>query len=273
MTPEYAAIEPAVKMAGGKVTHVPLVEGEEEWHFDPDKLRNAISSETKLLMFSNGNNPGGVLYTPDELQAIADLAQEHDLFVFSDEEYEKIVFDGLQHTSIASLAGMKNRTITAFSFSKAYCMSGFRVGYMVANPAIIDQMFNIVRLAIQAVPSYGMIAATAVLRGDLSAWLEDMMEELTEKRDYAVERLNAMPGVTCAAPRGCYFLFPNLSSYGVPSWEIARHMVEEARVSVVAGASFGPRGAYHVRVSGNVGFEDLREGLDRFEKGLATLGG
>lgn len=272
VTPEYAAIEPLIHMAGGKVVHVPLIEGEKEWYFDPDELRQRVSNRTKLLMFSNGNNPGGVLYTRNELQIIADLAQEHDFFVFSDEEYEKTVFDGLKHTSIASLPGMKDRTITAFSFSKIYCMSGFRICYMVANPAITDQMYNIIRLAVQAVPSYGMIAATAVLRSDLSDWLEDMMRELTEKRDYAVERLNAMPGVSCAIPRGCYFLFPNLSSYGVPSWQIAHHILKEARVSVAAGHQFGPAGAYHVRVSGNIGLDDLRKGLDRMEQALTTLG-
>lgn len=272
MTPEYAAIEPLIRMAGGTVVHVPLVEGETEWYFDLDALRDRVSGRTKLLMFSNGNNPTGVLYTQEELQRIADLAQEYNFFVFSDEEYEKIVFNGGTHTSIASLPGMRDRTITAFSFSKTYCMSGFRIGYMVANPAITDQMYNIIRLAVQAVPAYGMIAGTAVLRTDLSDWLEDMLQELTEKRDYAVERLNAMPGVTCAIPRGCYFLFPNLSSYDMPSWKVAHHIMSEGRVSVAAGHRFGPAGAYHVRVSGNVGFEALREGLDRMEQALTTLG-
>ncbi len=271
ITPEYAAIEPCIHMAGGKVVHVPLIEGKTEWRFDPDELRKRITKKTKLFIFSNGNNPGGVLYTKEELQIIAGLAQEHNFFVFSDEEYEKLAFDGLQHVSIASLPGMKERTVTAFSFSKAYCMSGFRIGYMVANAAITDQMFNIIRLAVQAVPSYGMIAATAVLRTDMTAWLAEAMKGLTKKRDFSVKRLNAMPGVTCATPRGCYFIFPNLSSYRVPSWQITRHMEETARISVGAGNVFGPAGAYHVRVSGCVGMDDLKEGLDRMEKALPTL--
>lgn len=271
ITPEYAAIEPCIHMAGGKVVHVPLIEGKTEWRFDPDELRKRITKKTKLFVFSNGNNPGGVLYTKAELQIIAGLAQEHNFYVFSDEEYEKLAFDGLKHLSIASLPGMHERTVTAYSFSKAYCMSGFRIGYMVANAAITDQMYNIIRLAVQAVPSYGMIAATAALRTDMSAWLAESMKMLTEKRDFAVKRLNAMPGVTCAMPRGCYFLFPNLSSYGVPSWQIVRHMEEKARISVAAGVGFGPAGAYHVRVSGCVGMEDLKEGLDRMEKALPTL--
>ncbi len=271
ITPEYAAIEPCVQMAGGKVVYVPLIEGKTEWRFDPDELRKRITKKTKLFIFSNGNNPGGVLYTQAELQIIANLAQEHNFFVFSDEEYEKLPFDGLKHTSIASLPGMRERTITAFSFSKAYCMSGFRIGYMVANPAITDEMYNIIRLAVQAVPSYGMIAATAVLRADMTAWLADSIKELTEKRDYAVKRLNAIPGVTCGIPRGCYFLLPNFSSYGVPSWQIVRHLEENARISVAAGIGFGPAGAYHVRVRGCVGMDDLKEGLDRMEESLPTM--
>ncbi len=269
--PLYADMEPLIHMAGGKVVHIPLIEGKTEWRFDPDQLRKRVTNKSKLFMFANGNNPVGVLYTREDLQAIADVAQKHDLFVFSDEEYEKIVFDGLKHTSIASLPGMRERTITAFSFSKTYSMSGFRIGYMVANPAITDEMYNIIRLQAQAVSSYGMIAATAVLRADMTVWLADTVRELMEKRDYAVKRLNAMPGVTCGIPRGCYFLLPNFSSYGVPSWRMARHFLERGRIAVVAGNMFGPGGAYHLRISGCVGFDAIKEGLDRMEEALPTL--
>jgi aspartate/methionine/tyrosine aminotransferase len=271
ITPEYAAIEPLIHMAGGEVVHVPLVEGKTEWSFDPDALRKRITKKTKLFMLVNGHNPVGILYSRQELEAIAALAQEHNFFVFSDEEYEKLVFDGLKHTSIASLPGMHDRTITAFSFSKTYSMSGFRIGYMVANPAITDEMYNIIRLQAQAVSSYGMLAATAVLRSDMTAWLADTVRELTEKRDYAVKRLNAMPGVTCGIPRGCYFLLPNFSSYGVPSWRMARHFLEKGRVAVVAGNMFGPAGAYHLRISGCVGLDAIKEGLDRMEEVLPAL--
>jgi aspartate/methionine/tyrosine aminotransferase len=269
--PLYADMEPLIHMAGGKVVHVPLIEGKTEWHFDPDELRKRVTNKSKLFMFANGNNPVGVLYTREELQAIADVAQEHHLFVFSDEEYEKIVFDGLKHTSIASLPGMRERTITAFSFSKTYSMSGFRIGYMVASPAITDEMYNIIRVQAQAVSSYGMIAAAAVLRADMTAWLADTVRELVEKRDYAVNRLNAMPGVTCGIPRGCYFLLPNFSSYGVPSWRMARHFLERGRIAVVAGNMFGPGGDYHLRISGCVGLDAIKEGLDRMEEALPTL--
>ena len=270
-TPLYADMEPLVHMAGAKVVHVPLIEDGTEWRFDPEELRKRITKKTKLFMYSNGNNPTGLLHTRQELKIIADLAQEHNFFVFSDEEYEKLVFDGLTHTSIASLPGMRERTITAFSFSKTYSMSGFRIGYMVANPAITDEMYNIIRLQAQAVSSYGMIAATAVLRSDMKAWLAETVQELTEKRDYAVNRLNHMPGVTCGMPRGCYFILPNFSSYNVPSWRMARHFLEKAKVAVVAGNMFGPGGAYHLRISGCVGFDAIKEGLERMERALPTL--
>ncbi|MGH2405786.1 MAG: pyridoxal phosphate-dependent aminotransferase, partial [bacterium] len=141
--PEYASMEPVVRMYGGTPVPVPLREGTSGWAFDPDGARRRVGPKTKLFCFSNGNNPSGYLYTRDDLDAIAALAREHNLFVFSDEEYEKLVFDGRRHTSIASLPGMTERTISAFSFSKAYCLSGLRIGYMVGPAAVMDHMYNL----------------------------------------------------------------------------------------------------------------------------------
>lgn len=269
--PEYASIEPIIRMCGGTVVHVPLKEGDREWHFDVSELERRITPRTKLFIFSNGNNPTGYLYTREDLEAILGIATRHDFFVFSDEQYEKIVFDGAKHCSIGSLPGALDRCILAYSFSKAYTMSGFRIGYMVGPAAIIDHMYNIVRFAVQSAPSISMKAAVAALDGPIGPYMEATIRELQEKRDYGVRRLNEMPGIRCTVPKGCYFLFPNVSGLGVDSFTLAEFLLREARVSVAPGIDFGPSGEGHIRISACVGMASLKEGLDRIERALPKL--
>lgn len=269
--PEYASLEPVIRLYGGTVIPVPLHDTPAGWVFDPDELRRRITPKTKLLCFSNGNNPTGYLYARQDLEHIAALAREHDFFVFSDEEYEKLVFDGRPHTSIAALPGMAERTVTAFSFSKAYCLSGLRIGYMVGPAPLMDHMYNVIRFSIQAVGALGQRAALAVLNGPSEAWLRDAVVDLQADRDYAIARLNAMPGVQAHSPVGCYFLYCRVNAGGLPSWKLAEYLLTEARISVISGHHFGRSGRQYLRVSGCVGRRRLQEGLDRMERALARL--
>jgi len=271
MDPEYASLEPVIRSYGGNVIPVPLHDTASGWVFDPDDIRRRLTPRTKLLCFSNGNNPTGYLYTRADLEAIAGLAREHDLFVFSDEEYEKLVFDGRTHTSIAALPGMAERTVTAFSFSKAYCLSGLRIGYMVGPAAVMDHMYNVIRFSIQAVGALGMRAALAALRGPSEPWLREAVADLQADRDYAAARLNAMPGVRVHPPAGCYFLYCRVEAGGLPSWQLAEYLLTEARISVISGHQFGRSGRSYLRISGCVGRERLQEGLNRMEQALARL--
>ncbi len=266
MEPEYASMAPVIRMVGGVPIGVPYVEGPTEWRFDPAELERRATGRAKLFMFSNGSNPTGILFSREELQAIARIAQAQDFLVFSDEEYEYITFDGQKHLSIAAVPGMRERTVTAFSFSKTFSMSGFRIGYMVGPAWVIDYMSDIIRFAIQSCPAISQKAAIPLLLNPYGPWLEETLEELREKRDYAVDRLNRMPGIRCPTPRGCYFLFPNIRALGLSSLEVAEGLLQEERVSVIPGISFGRRGEGHVRVSACVGMENLRAGLDRFER-------
>lgn len=270
--PEYASIEPVVRAYGGNVVSVPLRDDLGGWVFDHDALRRRVTPRTTLICFSNGHNPTGYLFTRDDLEAVAALVRERDLFVFADEEYEKLVFDNRQHVSIASLPGMAERTITAFSFSKAYCLSGLRIGYMVGPAAVMDHMYNVIRFNAQAVGALGQRAALAVLRGPSDAWLREVVADLQADRDYAVGRLNAMPGVRVHRPVGCYFLFARVEAEGMPSWALAEYLLKEARISVVSGHYFGRTGARYLRISGCVGRQRLEEGLNRIERALARLG-
>lgn len=271
MEPEYAAIAPIIRMFNGIPVSVPYTEGEREWQFDVAELERRITDKAVLFIFSNGSNPTGVNYSQADLEAISVLARQHNLMVFADEEYEYINFDGRRHYSIAALPSMKERCITAFSFSKTFSMSGFRIGYMVAPAWVVDYTSDMIRFTIQSCPSVSQYAAIPILKGHFHEWLDETMLDLQKKRDYAVERLNAMPGIKCAIPRGCYFLFPNMRETGLSSMEFAERLLLEERVSVIPGMSFGRLGEGHVRVSGCVGWEGLRGGLDGFERLVRRL--
>jgi aspartate/methionine/tyrosine aminotransferase len=271
MDPEYASTEPAIRMAGGNVVPVPLQWDGTDWRFDFEELAKRASSRTKLLVMSNGNNPTGIVYTREDLEQIADLAKTLDFWVFSDEEYEKTLFDGAEHISIASLPGMHERTVTAFSFSKAYGMTAYRIGYSVGPAAFTDHLHSILRFSIQACSAVGQRAAHAVLTGDMQPWLAESTANLQRKRDYIVDRLNRIPGISCNTPQGVYFVFPDIRGLGLSSVELAEHIVREGRVAVAPGSQFGPMGEGHIRVSFCPSIENIQEGMDRFERALATL--
>jgi aspartate/methionine/tyrosine aminotransferase len=271
MDPEYASTEPAIRMAGGDVVPVPLHWDGTEWRFDIEELAKRASKRTKLLVMSNGNNPTGIVFTREELEQIADLAKTLDFWVFSDEEYEKTLFDGAQHVSIASLPGMRERTVTAFSFSKAFGMTAYRIGYSVGPAAFTDHLHSILRFSIQACSAVGQRAAHAVLTGDMTPWLRESTANLERKRDYLVDRLNKLPGIRCNVPRGVYFVFPDIRGTGLGSVELAEHVLREGRVAVAPGSQFGPMGEGHIRVSFCPSFENIQEGMDRFERALAKL--
>ena len=271
LDPEYASTAPAIRMAGGRVVSVPLHWDDSKWHFDIDELQRRASPQTKLLVMSNPNNPSGIVFDRQELQQIATLAQQYDFWVFSDEEYEKTLFDGAIHTSIASLPGMKERTITGFSFSKPFGMTAYRIGYMVGPAAVMDYMYDILRFSIQACSAVGLRAAYSVLTGEMGPWLEASTASLQTKRDYVVERLNRLRGVRCNSPRGVYFVFPDIRELNLPSFELAEHVLRVGRVSIAPGTHFGQHGEGHVRVSFCPSMAQISEGLNRFEAALSTL--
>jgi aminotransferase len=271
LDPEYASTKPAIQMAGGRVVPVPLCLDSGEWRFRLDELARRVSSKTKLLVMSNPNNPTGIVFSREELQAIADLAIKYDFWVFSDEEYEKTLFDGAVHTSIAALPGMNERTITGYSFSKPFGMTAYRIGYMVGPAAVMDHMYDILRFSIQACPAVGLRAAYAVLTGDMEPWLKASTANLQKKRDYVIDRLNSMSGIQCNVPRGVYFAFPDIRALGLSSFALAEHVLRHGRVSVSPGFQFGRQGEGHVRVSFCPSIEQIREGLDRFEAAVASI--
>ncbi len=269
--PEYASTAPAIHMAAGRVVPVPLGRRGAEWCFDFDELARRATTRTKLLVMSNPNNPTGIVYSQEELELIADLARTLDFWVFSDEEYEKTLFDGVKHHSIAALPGMKERVVTGYSFSKPFAMTAYRIGYMVGPAAIMDHMHSLLRFSIQACPAVGMRAAHAVLTGDMTSWLKASTASLQAKRDHLVERLNRIPGIHCNLPRGVYFVFPDIRELAHTSFDLAAHLLKEGRVSVSPGFQFGPNGEGHLRISFCPSMEQVNEGMDRFERAVVSL--
>jgi aminotransferase len=268
--PEYASFEPSLRWYGAKVVPMPLSERNGRWSFDVDELSKRVTTKTKLLVMSNPNNPVGILYTRKELNAIADLAQDNDFLVASDELYEKLIFDGRRHTSIAALPGMKERTVMFIGFSKLDHISGFRVGFAASNRDIIEQMCNVVRFTTQCAPSIGQRAALASLIGPRD-WIQQVVGAYKKKRDFTVRELNKMKGVRCHYPDSGYFAFPDFSAYGIPSQYLAEYILVEGRVKTIPGFWFGRNGEGHLRISYSVGVGSITEGLTRLKEAVERL--
>lgn len=268
--PEYASFEPPLRWYGAKVIPVPLSKKDGNWSFNPSELSKRVTRRTKLLVMSNPNNPVGVLYSRKQLEAVADLAHDYDFFVASDELYEKIIFDGSKHTSIASLPGMHERTVMFIGFSKLDHISGFRVGFVAANRDIIEQMRNVIRFTTQCVPSIGQRTALASLLGPRD-WIGQVVEDYRRKRDFTVGELNKIKGVRCHYPQSGYFAFPDFSEYGITSQYLAEYVLLHGRVKTVPGFWFGRNGEGHLRISYSVGMDWITEGLSRLKDAVEKL--
>ena len=199
------------------------------------------------------------------------MARTHDFWVFSDEEYEKTLFDGAEHVSIASLPGMHERTVTAFSFSKAYGMTAYRIGYAVGPAGFIDHVHSILRFSIQACSAVGQRAAHAVLTGDMAPWLATAPPICSESATTSSTVSTTSPASAATRRSGVYFVFPDVRGLGLGSVDLAEHVLREGRVSVAPGSQFGPMGEGHLRISFCPSIENIEEGSNRFERALATL--
>ena len=234
---------------------------------DPADIRKAVTTRTKLIFLNSPSNPTGAVIDREALLEIARLAQEQRIFVLSDEAYEDIVFEK-PHFSIGSIEGMSDLTISVFTFSKTYAMTGWRVGYVVACPAIIDEMEKLMEHMASGVTAVSQRAALAAMQGpqDCVAW---MANEYKKRRKVIFEGLNAIEGVSCLLPEATFYAFPNIGK--LDSWQVARHLVKSQKVGTVPGVVFGKDGESHLRVSFASSEENIAEGLKRIKKGLAEI--
>jgi aminotransferase len=261
--PAWPHYEPGVRLAGGVPVPYPLRE-ENEFRPRAEDLATLITPRTKMVVLNSPSNPAGAVVTRRDLEAVAGLVVEHGLLVLSDEVYEKIIFDGLRHESIAALNGLRERTVLVNSFSKTYAMTGWRVGYLIAWKELVDQVAQLVLYTSACTPSIAQRAALAALQGPQDC-VARMVEEYRRRRDYLVKRLEEIEGVSCVRPRGSFYAFPNIRGLGLPSWELAERLLAEARVATIPGAGLGRYGEGHLRLSFATSLENLEEGLGRLE--------
>lgn len=265
-TPYWVSYPEMVSLAGGVPVFVDT--SQDNYRLTAAAVREAITPKTKLIVINSPNNPTGIVYADGDLRSLANLAAEHDLFVLSDEIYEKLVY-GAEHVSIASIGPeILSRTIAVNGFSKAYAMTGWRMGYAAAPPAIAEAMANLQSQCTSGASSISQRAALAAISGDQEP-LQRMRVEFDRRRRYVIERLSLMPGVEVdAVPEGAFYVFPRVDGLyggvGVDgSVEFAERLLEDARIAVVPGLPFGSNA--HVRMSYASSLEHLTEGMDRLE--------
>ena len=258
-----------IRLFGGVPVTVPAHESN-RFKVDPAAIKAAITNKTKLIIINTPSNPTGAIFDEDILRAIAQMAQEHDLLVLSDEPYEHILFDGHQHISIGSFEGMAERTISAFTLSKSYAMTGWRVGYAVAPPAFIAEMEKLMEHMVSGVTAVAQRAALAAIQAPQKC-VQEMVATYDQRRQIVYEGLNAVDGITCLKPESTFYAFPNIKSSGLSSWDLAKYLVKEHHVAVVPGSIFGKEGEGYVRLSFAAGKEQLKEGIARIKRGVEAL--
>jgi aspartate/methionine/tyrosine aminotransferase len=258
-----------IRLFGGVPVAVPALE-KNGFKVDRDDIAAVLTDKTRLVILNTPSNPTGAMLDREVLEAIAKTAVENDILVLSDEPYEHIVFDGNAHVSIASLDGMKDRTISAYTLSKSYAMTGWRVGYAVAPKAFVDEMEKLMEHMVSGVASMAQRAALAAITGSQDC-VKEMSAAYDRRRHIVHEGLNAIDGITCLNPESTFYAFPNISSFGLSSWDFAKYLVREHHVAVVPGSIFGENGEGHVRLSFAVDDEALEEGLQRIERAASAL--
>ncbi len=258
-----------IRLFGGVPVTVPARESN-RFKVDPSDVKAAITHKTKLIIINTPSNPTGAIFDAEILREIARLAMEQDLIVLSDEPYEHILFDGNQHISIGSFEGMAERTVSAFTLSKSYAMTGWRVGYTVAPPALIDEMEKLMEHMVSGVTAVAQRAALTAIEAPQDR-VREMVATYDKRRRIVYEGLNAIDGIQCLKPESTFYAFPNIKSFGRTSWDLAKYLVKEHRVAVVPGSIFGKGGEGYVRLSFAASTEQLQEGIARIRRGVETL--
>ena len=243
---------------------------ENDFQIDMEQLKSLITPKTKMLVINTPGNPTGTVQSRETLEALAKLAIEHDLIVLSDEIYEKLVYGGAEHISIASLPGMKERTITLNGFSKCYSMTGWRLGYAAAPREFIQAMVRVHHYINTCASSFVQEAGITALE-KAEPDVQEMVKEYARRRDYMVQALNDIPGVHCKTPGGAFYVVANIQSFGLSSNEMADYLLEQAGIATVAGSAFGTQGEGYIRLSYACSYERIVEGMARMKDALARL--
>jgi aminotransferase len=265
--PSYVSYVPCTVLAGGVPVIINLKESD-EFRLTAQELEDAITEKTKVLILPYPNNPTGAIMEREDLEAIAEVIRRHDIYVMTDEIYSELTYQ-MDHVSIASLPGMKERTVYINGFSKAFAMTGWRLGYACAPETILKQMLKIHQFAIMCAPTTSQYAGIEAVR-HCDREVEDMKMQYNERRVYVLRRLRGM-GLSCFEPYGAFYVFPSIKSTGMTSDEFATTLLKTEKVAVVPGTAFGDCGEGFIRISYAYSMENLKVALDRIEKFLKKL--
>ena len=265
--PSYVSYEPCTILAGGKPVIIELKE-DNEFRLTKEELLNAITDKTKILVLPFPNNPTGAIMEKEDLVDIAEVVKEKDLYVLSDEIYSELTYSG-KHVSIASLPGMKERTVLINGFSKAYAMTGWRLGYAAAPEAILEQMLKIHQFAIMCAPTTSQYAAVEALRNGAPD-VKKMRDSYNQRRRFLLNEFEKI-GFDCFTPYGAFYTFPSIKKFGMSSDEFAERLLKEQKVAVVPGTAFGACGEGYLRISYAYSIEDLKLALERIAAFINSL--
>ncbi len=265
--PSYVSYVPCTILAGGTPVVIEL-EAKDEFRLTPEKLLEKLTPNTKILILPFPNNPTGAIMEKEDLEAIAKIAIERDLFVISDEIYSELTYKG-DHTTIASLPGMKERTVLINGFSKAFAMTGWRLGYACAPELILTQMLKIHQFAIMCAPTTSQYAGIDALRNS-DEDVKNMREAYNQRRRYLMHAFKEM-GLDCFEPYGAFYTFPCIKRFNMSSDEFATRLLQEEKVAVVPGTAFGDCGEGYLRISYAYSLEDLKKALERIKRFVDRL--
>jgi aspartate/methionine/tyrosine aminotransferase len=268
-TPIWPDYLDTTKVVGAVPVQVPLRPGR-GYQLDAADLDAAITPRTKALVVHSPHNPTGAVSDGSTLRAVADLAIRRDLVVISDEIYEKLTYDGAQHVSTASLPGMFERTVTINGFSKAYSMTGWRLGYVAGPPALIAPLLKVHQCTTTCANSFAQWGGVAAYRGD-QASVSEMAREFDRRRTLVVDALRAMPGVELVVPRGAFYAFPDVHRLGHDDADLAEYLLRQAHVATVPGSTFGESGRGHLRISYAAGYDVIAAAMARMARAVGAL--
>lgn len=265
--PSYVSYLPCAVMADAKPVIINLKE-ENEFKLTRKELEESITDKTKILVLPFPNNPTGGIMTKEELEELVPVIIENDLYVISDEIYAELTYKG-RHVSIASLPGMHDRTVTINGFSKAFAMTGWRLGYAIAPKMIMDQMIKLHQFAIMCAPTNSQFAAVEALK-NCDDEVAKMVEAYDQRRRFLIDALRGM-GLECFEPFGAFYVFPSIKKFGLSSDEFASRLLREEKLAVVPGTAFGDCGEGFLRISYAYSLTDLKKGLERLQRFINKL--
>lgn len=267
-SPYWLSYPEMVTLAGGNSV-ILTTDATTDYKVTPEQLRQAITPKTKLFILNSPSNPTGMVYTPDEIKALAQVIVDADIYVVSDEIYEKILYDGAEHISIGSLGeAIFERTLISNGFAKAYSMTGWRLGYLAGPVEIIRSAISIQGHSTSNVCTFAQYGAIAALENSQDC-VESMRQAFAQRRQVMLDRLNAIPGLSCSKPDGAFYLFPDISKTGLNSLEFSNALLETQQVAVIPGIAFGAD--QNIRLSYATDMDTIQKGMDRLEKFVSSL--